>query len=172
MCHMENMDFLLTPTLRVCLTWKTWTFVNAYPAGMCHMENMDFFKAYPAGMCHMENVDLFNACPPGMCHMENMDFCDAYPPGSRYVTWKTRTLFNAYPHGMSHGKHGLVLTPTLKVCLPSGYVTWNKWTFLTPTLKVCHMENMDCFDAYPQGMSHGQQDFFWRLPSKYVTWKT
>ena len=74
MCHMENMDFVerlpcgyvshgkhglcLTPTLRECVTWKTWTLFNAYPAGMCHMKTWTLFNAYPAGMCHMKNMDF------------------------------------------------------------------------------------------------------------------
>ena len=90
-------------------------------------------------------------------------------------------LFNAYPLGMSHEKHGLCLTPTQRVChmenmdfverLPSGYVTWKTWTLfnayppgmchgkhglsLTPTLRVCvTWKTWTLFNAYPQGMCH------------------
>ena len=77
MCHGKH-GLYLKPTLRVCVTWKTCTFFNAYPAGMCHMENVDivdFLLKPTLRVCvTWKTRTLFNAYPPGMCHMENMDF--------------------------------------------------------------------------------------------------
>ena len=99
MCHMDLLSgyvshgkhgLLLTPTLRVCVTCKTWTLFKAYPEGICHMENMDFCSRLPCGYVPhgkhglyltptrrvWRTCTFFKAYPAGMCHMDNVDFLD------------------------------------------------------------------------------------------------